>query len=990
MNGPGNIDQALPPAEDAAKQTFDTPLLIGVALLVAVLAGNAGLTYRNTRQLDENSHWVVHTHEVLHLTNQVLAALTEAETGQRGFLITGGDQYFQFYEAASARSREILTKLESKTSDNPDQQPRIAKLKEMTATRLSLLEQAIDLRRKSAEEAAAFIAAGKGKAQMDAIRRHIAEMESVERALLDEREKNSATAYRIAVTTGLLTTGLALVVLAAFVWLLNRSMRTRQRAALVIAEQRERLRTTLASIGDGVISTDIDGRITNLNPVAQSLTGWTNTEAMGQPLDTVFRIVNEDTRNPVENPATRALREGVIVGLANHTVLIAKDGTERPIDDSAAPIRCDEGKLVGCVLVFRDITDRNRRERQARESHARKTAILNAALDCIITIDHDGNVLEFNPAAESTFGYRSQDVVGRKMAELIIPPSLRDQHRHGIAHYLATGEGPVLNRRLEITAMRSDGSEFPIELSVTPIVSDGAPIFTAHLRDITDRNKLWESARRLVAVVESSDDAIVSKSLDGIIQSWNPAAERLFGYTAEEAVGRHISMLIPSDRLAEEDHIISQIRSGERVDHLDTIRVRKDGRSIQIALTVSPVKDSDGRVIGASKIARDIAERKRLESELRQLAADLSEADRRKNEFLALLAHELRNPLAPILNAVQVLRLKGSTGEAVQAAAEMMERQISQMVRLVDDLLDVSRISRGTIELRRGRVELASVVHHAVEAADSLVQCMGHNLTLTLPPQPIYLNADPTRLAQIIGNLLNNACKFTDKGGRISLTAEQDGDQVVIRVRDTGIGLAADQLPRIFDMFVQVDSSLERSAGGLGIGLPLVKTLVEMHGGTVEARSAGLGRGSEFIVRLPALAAAEPPLLEPSPGDARPSTARRILVVDDNRDSADSLAMLLELTGNQTRTAYDGFEAVDAAAAFRPDVVLLDIGLPRQNGYEAARQIRQQPWGKPMLLVALTGWGKDEDRQKSKEAGFDGHLVKPVDRAALSKLLGDS
>ncbi len=990
MNGPGNIDQASP-AKDAAKRTFDTPLLIGVALLVAVLAGNAGLTYRNTRQLDENSRWVVHTHEVLHLTNQVMAALTEAETGQRGFIISGEDQYFRFYEAASARSREILTKLESKTSDNPAQQARIAKLKEMTATRLSLLEQGIGLRQKSAEEAAAFIAAGKGKTQMDAIRRHIAEMERVEGALLAEREKGSATAYRLAVTTGLLTTGLALIALAAFVWLLDRSIRTRQQAAVVIAEQRERLRTTLASIGDGVISTDIDGRVTNLNAVAQSLTGWTNAEAMGQPLDTVFRIVNEDTRNPVENPATRALREGVIVGLANHTVLIAKDGTERPIDDSAAPIRCDEGKLVGCVLVFRDITDRNRKERQARESHARKTAMLNAALDCIITIDHEGSVLEFNPAAESTFGYRSEDVVGREMAEFIIPPSLREQHRRGIAHYLATGEGPVLNRRLEITAMRSDGSEFPIELSVTPIVSDGAPIFTAHLRDITDSNKLWESSRRLVALVESSDDAIVSKSLDGTIQTWNPAAERLFGYTAGEAVGRHISMLIPSDRLAEEDHIISQIRSGERVDHLDTTRVRKDGRSIQISLTISPVKDSEGRVIGASKIARDIAERKRLESELRQLAADLSEADRRKNEFLALLAHELRNPLAPILNAVQVLRLKGSTGEAVQAAAEMMERQITQMVRLVDDLLDVSRISRGTIELRRGRVELASVVHHAVEAADSLVQCMGHNLTLTLPPQPIYLNADPTRLAQIIGNLLNNACKFTDKGGRIELIVEQEGEQAVIRVRDSGIGLAADQLPRIFDMFVQIDASLERTAGGLGIGLPLVKSLVEMHGGTVEARSAGLGQGSEFIVRLPALLeSAESPLSMTAAGDATSTAARRVLVVDDNRDSADSLAMLLELLGNQTRTAYDGVEAVEAAAAFRPDVVLLDIGLPRQNGYEAAREIRRQPWGKSMLLVALTGWGQEEDRQKSKEAGFDKHLVKPVDKGALTKLLADS
>ena len=324
----------------------------------------------------------------------------------------------------------------------------------------------------------------------------------------------------------------------------------------------------------------------------------------------------------------------------------------------------------------------------------------------------------------------------------------------------------------------------------------------------------------------------------------------------------------------------------------------------------------------------------------------------------------------------------------------MLERQVGQMVRLVDDLLDVSRISRGKIELRREQVELASCVHHAVEAARSLYQSMDHDLTVTLPPKSIYLNADPTRLAQVMGNLLNNACKFTDKGGRISLTVEVESrerqrPEAVIRVRDTGIGIAADQLSRIFDMFTQVDTSLERSVSGLGIGLTLVKSLVEMHGGTVEVFSAGLGHGSEFVVRLPVSAVT--PELPPKPlqGEPEPMTGRRILVVDDNRDSAESLAELLKLAGNETHSAHDGLEAVEAAATFRPDVVLLDIGLPKMNGYEAARKIREQPWGKAMVLVALTGWGQDEDRRKSKEAGFDGHLVKPVELAALTKVLAE-
>jgi CheY-like chemotaxis protein/two-component sensor histidine kinase len=318
----------------------------------------------------------------------------------------------------------------------------------------------------------------------------------------------------------------------------------------------------------------------------------------------------------------------------------------------------------------------------------------------------------------------------------------------------------------------------------------------------------------------------------------------------------------------------------------------------------------------------------------------------------------------------------------------MMRRQVGQMVHLVDDLLDVSRISRGKIELRLEPVELASVVHHAVEAVRPLSESMGHELTVELPPPPVYLNADPTRLAQVVANLLNNACKFTEKGGRIRLIAGSDGRQALIQVQDTGIGIAADQLSRIFEMFTQVDTSVERSRDGLGLGLTLVKSLVEMHGGTVEARSVGVGQGSEFVVRLPILAGTHElppkvPLSEP------PRTTRRVLVVDDNRDSAESLAILAQLAGHETRIAYDGFTAVEAAATFRPEVILLDIGLPDLNGFDTARRIREQPWGKNIVLLALTGWGQEEDRRKSKDAGFDHHMVKPVDHAALIRLLAE-
>lgn len=489
----------------------------------------------------------------------------------------------------------------------------------------------------------------------------------------------------------------------------------------------ELLRVTLASIGDAVITTDAEGRVTYLNAVAESLTGWKIAAAARQPLETVFRIVSENTREPVENPATRALRDGVVVGLANHTLLIAKDGTECPIDDSAAPIRNSEGTLLGVVLVFRDVTAQRQAARRIADSEARKAAILDTALDCIITIDHQGRVLEFNPAAERTFGYRQADAIGREMGELIVPPALRDAHLKGLTRYLATGEAHVLNRRLEITAMRSDGTEFPVELAITRLAVEGPAVFTGHLRDITERKQIEEA---------------------------------------------------------------------------------------------------------------------------------LKEADRRKDEFLAMLAHELRNPLAVVRNATQIFRLSGTTREAIESASAMMERQVLHLVRLVDDLLDVSRISRGKTELRKEHIQLADVLNQAVEAARPLSQSMGHTLIVTMPPDPIHLNADPTRLAQVVGNLLNNASKYTDHGGRIELTVEQNRHEAIIRVRDTGIGIGKEQLDRIFDLFAQGDSSPQRSQSGLGIGLTLVKQLVEMHGGTVEARSAGLGHGSEFVVRVPILSTA--------------------------------------------------------------------------------------------------------------------------------------
>jgi signal transduction histidine kinase len=378
------------------------------------------------------------------------------------------------------------------------------------------------------------------------------------------------------------------------------------------------------------------------------------------------------------------------------------------------------------------------------------------------------------------------------------------------------------------------------------------------------------------------------------------------------------------------------------------------------------------------------AENARLLEETRRTAEALKEADRRKDEFLATLAHELRNPLAPLVSGLKVLGLAADPPTVARTHA-IMGRQLDHLVRLVDDLLDISRVTSGKVQLRREGIDLRDAIGAAVETSRPLIEAAGHTLSVRLPDVPLPLHADPTRVAQVVANLLTNAAKYTPDGGRIDVTAERDGDSAVVRVTDTGMGIPADMLPKVFDLFTQVGKHLDRSQGGLGIGLALVRRLVEMHGGSVVAESAGAGRGSTFTVRLPAGVSATPASAAEPPSP--PPAARRVLVVDDNADAANSLALLLELGGHRTAVAYTGAEAVPTARTFRPEVVFLDIGLPGMNGYEVAAALRQAEGGSRAVLVALTGWGAEEDRRRSREAGFDFHLVKPVDSSQLGAVL---
>jgi PAS domain S-box-containing protein len=1192
----------------------------------------------------------------------------------------------------------------------------------------------------------------------------------------------------------------------------------RRRAEEQLRDQGERLRTTLASIGDGVITTDTEALITNLNPVAESITGWTNAEALGRPLHTVFRIVNESTRQPVENPAERVLREGAVVGLANHTVLIAKDGTERPIDDSAAPIRDETGAAVGAVLVFRDVSER----KLAEEAQLRLAAIVESSEDAIVSKTLDGIIRTWNSGAQRLFGYTPQEAVGQPIT-LLIPSERFDEEREILARL---GRGERIEH-YETVRLAKDGRRIDVSLSVSPLRnSEGIIVGASKIaHDISERKQaadrlkageekfrtLFESIDQGFCVIELMFDE-ENRPIDYWFVEMNPAFERHTGLTA--AVGRRAKDLVPdleafwfetygrvvmtgeparfesdaagmdgrwfdvyafrvggseSHRLAvlfsdvtarkraerEREQLLRKLESEQRrltevfqrapsfmcvlrgpdhvferandryyqvVGHRDIIGKpvlqalpeiegqgfvellnsvyesgdafvgtdisallqRKPGdlpEERSLDLVYQPLRDPDGTITGILAQGIDITERKRAEAELRskterlnllientrdyavvfsdpdgtviewqggaeritgyseadargkncdliftpedraagrpaeemseaarvgraedkrwhqrkdgsrffadgvmtallddhgmlrgfgkvfkdstseelakesrkehterlkkladvstrlnavldlksvlsvvteegralirahqavmevsgdtdgairsfslseELRADkadlispsrlviyetvaegsetvrlthdelqahigwrnikdaaeqppplrgllatpifgpsgetigviqlsdkqagefteedeaiviqiaqmaavaientrlyqaLRAADRKKDDFLALLAHELRNPLAPIRNGLQVIRLSQDRIMREQSQ-EMMDRQLSHMVRLIDDLLDVSRINRNKMELRRSRILLADAVSSAIETARPAIQEAGHKLEVALHEEPVFLDADLTRLAQVFSNLLTNSAKYTEAGGRIRLTAHLDSGDVVVTVEDTGIGIPAEALPHIFDMFSQVDRSIERSTGGLGIGLALVKGLVEMHGGRVSATSGGQGQGSEFTVRLPVIPT-RPDIRTLQEQQVLPDSGpkRRILVVDDNRDSAESMALMLRLFGNDVAIAFNGLEAVDRADSFRPDVILMDIGMPHLNGYDATRRIRQQPWGKPMTIIALTGWGQDGDRIQTKEAGCNDHLVKPVSLQDLQKML---
>jgi PAS domain S-box-containing protein len=635
-------------------------------------------------------------------------------------------------------------------------------------------------------------------------------------------------------------------------------------------EDAERLRVTLASIGDGVISTDDHGRVAFVNPVAEALTGWKETDARGKPLSEVFRIVNELTGLPAENPVERVLREGITLGLANHTMLIARDGRATAIDDSAAPIRDAQGNIRGVVFVFRNVTER---------------------------------------------------------------------------------------RKLEV------------------------------------------AAGRLAAIVESSDDGIISKSLDGIITTWNASAERIFGYAATEAIGQPISILAPKDHLDEMPDILARIRRGQRIDHFETIRCRKDGTRIHVSVSISPIRNEHNEVIGASKTVRDITERLRAEEQLQALLlaeqsarAEAERANRMKDEFLATVSHEIRTPLNAILGWAHLLRTGQLTTSETQEALDIIERNTRDQARIIEDILDMSRIVSGKIALDFGPVELQSVIEAALATVRPAAEAKGIILDSELDSTTGPVLGDAGRLQQVVWNILSNAIKFTPKAGRVELRLSRVGSNIVTSITDTGVGIGSDLLPYVFDRFRQADSSSRRIHGGLGLGLAIAKQLVDLHGGQITVSSSGEGKGSRFVVALPvrALQSEQEPnenAVAPfQPSAPSPSLLNlTVLVVDDDNDSLRLVQRLLMSQGAAVVTASSAGEAFDLLREYRPHVLISDIGMPNEDGYDLMKRVRSldSAEGGDTPAAALTAFARSEDRTRALLAGYQTHVVKPVDPSEL-------
>jgi PAS domain S-box-containing protein len=604
----------------------------------------------------------------------------------------------------------------------------------------------------------------------------------------------------------------------------------------------------------------------------------------------------------------------------------------------------------------------------------------------LFALDPAGRIMTWNLGAERIKGYAPEEIIGRHFSVFYTPDAVaRGWPAEELR--LATREGRFEDEGWRV---RKDGSRFWANVVITALRDEGGKLlgFSKITRDLTERRLHEEAVRqaeeRFRLLVEGVVDyAIFMLDPDGVVTSWNAGAQRIKGYARDEIIGQHFSRFYADDDIEAGkpwEALATARREGRAED--EGWRLKKNGERFWARVVVTPLHGADGHLRGFAKVTQDLTDRRSIQS--------LQDAAKELNEFIATLAHELRNPLAPIRTAVEVMAKVPGSDPAQQAMRDTIDRQSAQLARIVDDLIDIARVTRGAMSIEQAPVDVTEAVRRAVETAAPAVEAGRHRLDIELPPEPLIVNGDLHRLTQVLANLLNNAARYTPQAGRIAVWARQEDGWSVIQVSDNGRGIEPGMLERIFHMFVQGRAALEKIGAGLGVGLALARRIAEAHGGTLQAASEGENKGAQFTLRIPLLRRPAAQADAAAQGPAKPVLAKRILVVDDNVDAADTLALLLKSLGHETCVVHDGLQALRMAVEFRPDVVLLDIGMPGLDGYEVARRLRALKRERPLRIIAVTGWGQEADRTRSREAGFDVHLVKPVDPTLLTSVIGNN